>query len=1036
MDTPYVRDAVAALLAAKDSPALRACLMAHPDELLSPEACDLIAEAESEKVLPRGPLTAGVLREMLAYGRTHGLFPVLKYVVPLPQDVLDAVGAYLDAENWHYVFRELQKKWDLLTDDAADLCMENLLASNRGDAAKRSRIDVARRLAQVGRADGPDGARQWLLAQLLPRLGNPPAATVAVLGLQPPDMKEWRQLLSLHVETVCALPNPFPAVEETLDLLNCFLVEPLARAPVAAQIAAKLAEGELCLFRRGGEREQNRSRALQVLNEALSSAEHAKEWGAAARAHYLLARAWAQRQTNRAGAFRRALNHLEKAAEVPESANVSDARTDVGLLKGACLRGLAARTPDGKERKALLLRAVATLESALAGVSNQGLAAGLKIELAQAQNDCAEFEPSRRPPAVELARDVATSPEAAGSPFDRAYYQSKYGEIALAQRRADPSFDLMPVIEVVKEAQDVFERLSLPPESAWSAELLGDIYLSMSRWDDALASYRTVMTLGDALYEGAFTVLGREVAGQSQSTAAAKIGFCLCKVGRPSDALMQSEQTKLRIVLEALEREDLAAADLPQELRQNFAQALSDLRALETEARQSADTPGRRPEAAIGEALREADARLDRLRAAARASGWSPAPFALTAQLVLEVLPPGGAALAPLITPVGTALIILREGATDILPDDVRYLPLTFEELMDVVSRYAIFMAKRRVDPADAAPWLEDLTGRLWDRLMGPIAKELDDLKLAKGAPVMLVSQGGLAVLPLIAAASAANPQHPFGVDYAVTCIPGLSVIAYLRRRRSNDSMPERRVTAVIDPSENLRFARLEGALIRNFVGAENWTAVEGQEATAARVQEALSAATHIHFACHGRFDFANPWASGLVMADGQLQASQIAFQGAPRSLELVVLSACETGVSGFREAPDEYGGLPAAFLVSGAKAVVSSLWAVNDVSSALLISEFYRLHFDEGRGIQTALREAQLWLRGATACNLRSWLGARARSCKLLSLSGWKTRFQLWRLRRGLAKHDPSIRPFAGADQWAAFVALTASLDRAGGET
>lgn len=1026
MELSSVRESVAALLAAQDGAALRACLMAHPDELLSPEACDLIAASESEKVTPQGPVAAGVLREMLAYGRVHGLFAVLKFVDPLPQDTLDAVGEYLDAGNWHYVFRELQRHWDLLTTEPADLCLENLLASNRADAAKVARIALARRLAQVGRADGPDGARQWLIAQLVPRLGNPPAITVAVLGLQPPDKKEWAELLSLHVRTIRALPYPFPAVEETLDLLGNFLAEPLARTALATQIEAKLAEGELCLFRREGERQQSRSRALQILTEALASAQSANDLCAIARAHYLMARAWEQRQTHRAEAFRVALDHLERAAEAPESCKAFDA-ADVGLVKGRCLRGLAARTPDDEERKALLLRAVSTLESALAGVSDEGTADGLKIELAVVQNDYAEFDPSRRQTALELAEGVATAPDAAGSSFNRAYYQYQFGLIALAYRHAHPSFDLSPMLGIVNKAKDVFERLSLNQERAATAELLGDIYMTMSSWDDALVNFTSVMALGDTVYEAAYTALGREVAGQSQSTAAAKMGFCLCKVGRPSDALMQAERTKLRIVLEALEREDLAAADLPQDLRRDFAQVLGDLRLLETEARQSDNAPGRPPEAAVGEALRAAGARLDRLREAARAAGWSEASFTLTPQLALEVLPAGGAALAPLITPVGTALIILREGATDIRSDDICYLALTSAELMDLISRYAIFLAKRRVDPADAAHWLEDLTARMWDRLMGPIVKALDGLKLAKGAPVMLVSQGGLSVLPLMAAASTADPDRPFGVQYAVTCVPGLSVVAYLRGRKTNGSTVAQRVSAVIDPSQNLRFADLEGALIQNFLGGEHWTAVAGQAATTARVQELVSAATHIHFACHGRFDFANPWASCLVMADGQLQASQIAFQGTPRSLQLVVLSACETGVSGFKEAPDEYGGLPAAFLISGARAVISSLWAVNDISSALLISEFYRLHFNEGRGIQTALREAQLWLREATASDLRSWLGARARACKLLSRAGWKTWLQLRRLSRGLAKHDPSIRPFAGADHWAAFVALPA---------
>ena len=57
----------------------------------------------------------------------------------------------------------------------------------------------------------------------------------------------------------------------------------------------------------------------------------------------------------------------------------------------------------------------------------------------------------------------------------------------------------------------------------------------------------------------------------------------------------------------------------------------------------------------------------------------------------------------------------------------------------------------------------------------------------------------------------------------------------------------------------------------------------------------------------------------------------------------LAILSACETGLTDIRRAPDEYLGLPAGFLRAGAPAVVSTLWAVNDFSTMLLMERFYR---------------------------------------------------------------------------------------------
>jgi CHAT domain-containing protein len=55
-----------------------------------------------------------------------------------------------------------------------------------------------------------------------------------------------------------------------------------------------------------------------------------------------------------------------------------------------------------------------------------------------------------------------------------------------------------------------------------------------------------------------------------------------------------------------------------------------------------------------------------------------------------------------------------------------------------------------------------------------------------------------------------------------------------------------------------------------------------------------------------------------------------------------VVLSACETGLIDFREVADEHYGLPTGFLYAGAPTVYGSLWSVNDLSTALLLTNVY----------------------------------------------------------------------------------------------
>ena len=120
----------------------------------------------------------------------------------------------------------------------------------------------------------------------------------------------------------------------------------------------------------------------------------------------------------------------------------------------------------------------------------------------------------------------------------------------------------------------------------------------------------------------------------------------------------------------------------------------------------------------------------------------------------------------------------------------------------------------------------------------------------------------------------------------------------------------------------------------------------------------------------------ANSWSEGLSVPiaaeDGVLNGEDVALLDL-RGTQLVVLSACETGL-GELHAAEGVLGLTRSFLLAGAETVIASLWRVPDEITRLLMRELY-LHLLNGVPRVDALRKARLSVKRCSP-DPRSWGG------------------------------------------------------------
>lgn len=638
---------------------------------------------------------------------------------------------------------------------------------------------------------------------------------------------------------------------------------------------------------------------------------------------------------NASGLTSWAVNDLERAHRELDRA-----------LELATANGLDAEVASTSNNKGLVLRSQARYDEAL-----EWFGRSLAIDVEQG-NRWGEAYSLRN---IGITHTQAGRPAEAIKPLRRAVeLATAIGDLVNQTKAlvalADALLDLGLEVEAracYTDALALADRIPLP-EMRWRCHHgLGRIALARGDQQQALASFSTAVDIIDGLrasirieeFQDGFLA-------DKQSVYTSTIRLLL-DMGREAEALEASEKSRGRNFIDMLgnrtlalgNEQDQAAVAAERRLRSSI-ERLERERLNATPTRQAAIT------AELDQLIQSYTDQMLLLRAQQPAA----ADF-------VRVQPVTLAEIQSLIDP-GTALLVYHQ-----LDDEVVIWFVTPTELRTVRQRVDIGELSRQI-------------GRLRQRMQGmePIQAELAFVGNALVAPIapLLAGISHVGVVPhrelhLLPFAALPTGLGDALIDrVAIYYTPSASVLRYTRARRPDRGAADR-VLGIGNPDLGTRqfdlpFAEREARRLRfDYPDAR---IVTGAEATETWLVENAADFSIIHIASHGQFDPDSPLSSRILLAaddrnSGDLSAEEV-FALRMRA-DLIALSACQSGL-GRLSAGDEIIGLNRAFVYAGSRQILTTLWRVDDVATALLFKHFYRNARTMDRA--EAMRRSQLLLR------------------------------------------------------------------------
>jgi len=218
---------------------------------------------------------------------------------------------------------------------------------------------------------------------------------------------------------------------------------------------------------------------------------------------------------------------------------------------------------------------------------------------------------------------------------------------------------------------------------------------------------------------------------------------------------------------------------------------------------------------------------------------------------------------------------------------------------------------------------------------------------------------------PLNTSAKTPPPQPEYLSDkFRIRIVPSCQILNYCHQR---GNLKPAKMGIVENATGDLVFTGYECETLATMHHVEPNYRLKYQQATVSNYQTLLNQVQALHSSHHASSQLDNSLESKLLLFDGYLTLGRI-FTGRFENLAELFLSCCETNLS-VTQITDDPLSIASGFLCAGARNVVSTLWAVNDLATALFCILYYEEKQDKSRS--EALRQAQFKLRNMTGAEL-----------------------------------------------------------------